>query len=164
MMESIERTFSDKGGNHLLVALCFCDDEYKCNVLNIPKEYIDVEIADISITKAYVDQPIHYSVFFRMCAWLLEEFEKQDNTIYTFICSTDELDTNHSELLPQDFRWNLFDTLFRRTKLPQNVLVQDVIVGPPEYQSLGRAFYHEKHAPIVHIVASYLEEKQQLFN
>ncbi len=63
IIEDIEQKFSDKEGNHLLVALCFCDDDYKQNSLHIPEEYSDIKVVDISITKAYVEMPIHYSVF-----------------------------------------------------------------------------------------------------
>jgi len=48
-MKSIENTFSDKEGNHLMVALDFCDDDYKQNTLNIPEEFSDVDIVDINL-------------------------------------------------------------------------------------------------------------------
>lgn len=32
-MDSIENTFSDNEGNHLMVALDFCDDDYKTGLL-----------------------------------------------------------------------------------------------------------------------------------
>ena len=163
MMDSIEQTFSDKEGNHLLVALCFCDDEYKINSLNIPEEYSDVNIVDISITKADVSRPIHYSVFFRMSGWLLEEFRKNQNSIFTFICSTDDLETNHPDIPPQQFRWNLFDRLYRRMKDMQDVYIQDVIVGPEGYQSMARAFYRSRHIPLINLITAFLNEKQQLY-
>ncbi len=162
-MESIENCFSDKEGNHLLVALSFCDEDYKRSTLHIPEEYADIEIVDISITKAYVEQPIHFSVFFKMSSWLRAEFEKRDDVIYTFICSTDDLDTNHPSYLPQEFRWELFDKLFRRQSGVANINIQDVVVGPEGYQSMGRAFYISKHAPIINIVVAYLQEKQELY-
>lgn len=104
-MDSIENTFSDKQGNHLLVALYFFDKEHKSDSLNIPEEYNDVDIIDINITKEFVDKPIHFSVFLKMCGWLLEEFSNRPDAVFTFICSTDDLDTNHHDLLPQQFRW-----------------------------------------------------------
>lgn len=162
-MESIEHKFSDTEGNHLLVALYFCDDDYKRDSLHIPEEYAGVKVADINITKAYVEKPIHFSVFFKMSSWLLQEFERHDDVIYTFICSTEELATNHPDILPQEFRWNLFDRLYERYSDKSRINVQDVIVGPEGYQSLGRAFYRDKHAPIINLIAAYLQEKQQLY-
>ena len=162
-MESIERRFSDKEGNHLLVALCFCDDDYKRDSLHIPFEYTDIKVIDINITKAYVEKPIHFSVFFKMSSWLLQEFEKNDDAIYTFICSTDELSTNHPDFLPQEFRWELFDKLYKRKSNTFQINIQDAVVGPAGYQSLGRAFYRDKHAPIINIIVAYLQEKQQLY-
>ncbi len=41
-MEFVEQRFSDKEGNHLLVALYFCDDDYKRTSLYIPDEYSDI--------------------------------------------------------------------------------------------------------------------------
>lgn len=41
-----------------MVALYFCDDDYKRNSLHIPEEYADIKVIDISITKVYVDKPI----------------------------------------------------------------------------------------------------------
>ena len=162
-METINNIFSDKEGNHLLVALCFCDEGYKRDTLHIPDEYSDIKVIDISITKAYVEKPIHFSVFFRMSSWLLQEFEKHDDTVYTFICSTEELDTNHPFFLPQEFRWELFDKLYRRQSGTAQINIQDVVVGPEGYQSLARAFYRDKHAPIINLIAAYLQEKQQLY-
>jgi len=162
-MESIEQRFSDKEGNHLLVALYFCDDDYKRNSLHIPEEYADIKVIDISITKVYVERPIHFSVFFKMSSWLLQEFERHEDAVYTFICSTEELDTNHPNFLPQEFRWKLFDRLYIRQANTSHINVQDVIVGPEGYQSLGRAFYRDKHAPIINVIVAYLQEKQQLY-
>ncbi len=164
MMDPIKQTFSDNEGNHLLVALYFCDDEYKLESLHIPKEFSNVDIVDIDITKALVDRPIHYNVFFRMSRWLMKQFIMHKDAIFTFICSTDELITNHKGLLPQNYRWQLFDSLFKhQQKVSGNnetINVTDVIIGPVGYQTFGRAFYRSKHTPIVHIVSSYLEEKQ----
>lgn len=162
-MESIEQKFSDMEGNHLLVALCFCDDNYKRNSLHIPEEYADIEIIDISITKAYVEKPIHYSVFFKMSSWLLQEFEKHDNVIFTFICSTEDLETNHPDIPPQEFRWELFDKLYRRQCVASPINVQDVEVGPEGYESYGRAFYRSKHTPIINLIFAYLQDKQQQY-
>lgn len=163
IMKSIDKIFSDKEGNHLLVALCFCDDDYKQNSLHIPEEYAEINIVDINITKAYVEKPIHFSVFFNMSSWLLHEFEMQDDAVFTFICSTDELTINHPDFLPQEFRWELFDRLYKRRINAEGINVQDVIVGPEGYQSLGRAFYREKHSSIINIIVSYLRDKQQLY-
>ncbi len=160
-MQSLEQTFSDIGGNHLLVALYFCDNDYKLQTLNIPEEYANIDIVDINIEKAYLEKPIHPAVFFKMSSWLLEVFEKYDNAIFTFICSTDDLDTNHSGILPQTYRWKLFNCLFHRFRSKCEVNIQDVIVGPEGYQTYGRAFYRNQHSPIIHIVASHLLEKQQ---
>ena len=162
-MESIEQKFSDREGNHLLVALYFCDDDYKRNSLFIPAEYSDIKVVDINITKAYIDKPIHFSVFFQMSRWLLEMFEQTGDVIYTFICSTEELSTNHPDFLPQEFRWNLFDKLYQRESTKSHINVQDVIVGPEGYQSLGRAFYRDAHEPIIQIIVSSLEDKQRQY-
>ena len=158
-MLSIEHKFSDKEGNHLLVALCFCDDDYKQGVLRIPEEYTEVEVVDISITKAYVEKPVHHSVFFRMSSWLIREFDKRENAVFTFICSTDGLHTNPPHILPQDFRWELFDKLYRRRSDIPHVRVKDIVVGPEGYQAMGRAFFRDRHAPLINIIAAGLREK-----
>ena len=163
-MDPIKHTFSDKEGNHLLVALYFCDEEYKRDSLHIPEEYWCIKVIDISITKAEVERPIHFSAFFKMSSWLLQEFEKHDDAIFTFICSTEELKTNHPTFLPQEFRWELFDKLYRRQSNTSQINVQDVVVGPEGDQSLSRAFYREKHAAIINVIVAYLEEKQQLYS
>lgn len=113
-MESIEKTFSDEKGNHLLVALYFCDESYKRDVLHLPEEYAGVKVVDINITKVYEDRPIGCGVFFRMCTWLFRQFGEQEDAVFTFICSIDELATNHPDALPQDYRWRLFDRLYQR--------------------------------------------------
>ncbi|MDE6484909.1 MAG: hypothetical protein K2L14_05915 [Duncaniella sp.] len=158
-MESVEKIFSDKEGNHLLVALYFYDVDYKHDILRIPEEYDELEIADIVITKANVEAPINHGVFFRMSSWLLERFFQQTNSIFTFVCSTDELDTNHPELLPQTYRWDLFNALYRRVRTDAAINVQDIIIGPEGYQSYGRAFYRDRHASVIHLITSNLLEK-----
>lgn len=84
--------------------------------------------------------------------------------IFTFICSTEELETHHPDILPQEFRWALFDALYHRQVHTSEIKIQDAVVGPRGYQSLGRAFYRDAHAPIVHIIADYLLEKQQQYS
>ncbi len=159
-METIEQTFSDNEGNHLLVALCFYDDDYKTSTLFIPEEFLDIEVADIEISKAFTDKPINPVVFFRMSAWLLEQFLMRDNAIFTFICSTDELETNHPNILPQQYRWNLFDALFKRYCDRASINHQDIVIGPEGHESYARAFYRDSHAPIIHVMTGYLKEKQ----
>lgn len=159
-METIEKIFSDTEGNHLLVALDFYDDRYKQQTLFIPKEFSDVDIADINIEKVYVDKPIHFSAFFKMTQWLTECFQSHNNAVFTYICSFDELETRHSDIDPQLYRWRLFDCLFARVNSAMRLNYQDVVVGPPGYQSFGRAFYRERHAPIIHIIAAHLKDKQ----
>lgn len=163
-MELIEKSFSDKGGNHLLVALYFYDDDYKQNVLNIPAEYSDVKIIDIDITKAYIDRPINQSVFFEMSNWLFQQFQQMSDAVFTFICSTADLDTRHNDMLPQSYRWNLFNRLYLRKCAGEDIKIQDVIIGPEGYQSYARAFYHERQSPIIHIISSHLHDKQNTDN
>lgn len=146
-----------------MVALCLYDDDDKQKVLNIPEEFVDISIIDINITKVNLDKPISPAAFFRMSTWLLQQFDKYENAVFTFICSTDELDTNHPDKLPQVYRWELFDRLYMRMSSHMRVNVQDVVVGPDGFQSYGRAFYRDKHATIINFVAEYLQEKQTDF-
>lgn len=162
-MESIEQTFSDNKGNHLLVALYFYDNDYKQTSLHIPDEYADVEVVDIDIEKTFREKPIHPVVFFMMSSWLLQQFNDHENAVFSFICSTEDLATNHPDQSPQSYRWNLFDRLYRRMAQKAEINTQDVIVGPDGYQSFGRAFYRDRHASIIHIVAAYLQEKQNQY-
>lgn len=160
-METIENTFYDNEGNHLLVALDFYDNLYKKTTLHIPEEYSDIDIVDISISKLFVNKPIHFSAFFKMCSWLLECFNRHPTAIFTYICSTEELNTNHENLEPHLYRWILFDVLLKRSFRRTMLNIQDVVVGPEGYQSYGRAIYRNKQAPIIHIVVAHLQEKQQ---
>lgn len=85
-MESIEQTFSDNKGNHLLVALYFYDNNYKQTSLHIPDEYADVEIVDIDIEKTFREKPIHPVVFFRMSSWLLQQFNDHEmRSFHSFV-------------------------------------------------------------------------------
>lgn len=148
-----------------MVALDFCDDDYKQNTLNIPEEFSDVDIVDINIEKVYIDKPISAAVFFRMSAWLLLQYNIHDNAIFSFICSTDELpNVNPGALSPQIWRWTLFDRLFHRVKDKGDINLQDIMVGPDDYITYGRAFFRAKHAPIIHIVCAHLQEKQRQYN
>lgn len=161
-MESIEHIFSDNKGNHLMVALNFYDNNEKIDTLKIPSEFADIEIADINIEKVELNEPLHYGAFAAMNKWLFEQFVQHPNAVFSFICSLDELDTNHDNMRPERYRWNLFDALFKRFISQNNhtdIKTQDVIFGPKEYLSYTRTFYRDKHAPIIHIVSAYLKEK-----
>lgn len=158
-MKSIEKSFSDNEGNHLLVALDFYDDDYKQNVLEIPEQYADIDVVDINIAKAFLDKPIHFSAFFRMASWLLQQFNENENAVFTYTCSTEELATNHLDIEPQYYRWRLFDVLLQRMPAKTYLTTQDVNIGPEGFQSYGRAFYRTKHAPIIYIVKAHLREK-----
>lgn len=162
-MESVEISFPDNKGNHLLIALDFCDNSYKQSSLQIPEEYTDIDIVDISIEKVYLDKPIDASVFFKMTSWLLTQFEKYNNAIFTYICSTDDLETNHNKIKPQEYRRDLFNILLRRVSDKQKFKIQDIIIGPKDYLTFGRAFYRDKHAPIIFIVVSHLQDKQKIY-
>ncbi len=158
-MSSIQNVFSDNEGNHLLVALDFCDDIYKLNALNIPEEFADTQIIDINIGKVYVNQKIHFSVFFKMSTWLMEQFQKYPDAIFTYICAIQELPNNHPQLNPQQFRWQLFDALSNRILRNADIQTQDVIIGSGEYQTFGRAFYRLSQAPIIHLVTANIKDK-----
>ncbi len=145
-----------------MVALSFYDEEEKKQTFKIPDEYADIEIADISIEKTELNEPLHYGAFAAMNRWLFEQFELHPNAIFSFICSLDELDNNHKDIRPEQYRWKLFDALFMRfSKFNKNadINTQDVIFGPEEYQSYTRTFFRSKHAPIIHTVGAYLKEK-----
>ncbi len=130
-----------------------------------PEEFSDVDIVDINIEKVYIDKPISAAVFFRMSAWLLLQYNIHDNAIFSFICSTDELpNVNPGALSPQIWRWTLFDRLFHRVKDKGDINLQDIMVGPDDYITYGRAFFRAKHAPIIHIVCAHLQEKQRQYN
>lgn len=145
-----------------MVALEFCDEYYKHDTLQIPEEYSDIEVVDISIEKVYLDKPLNMSVFFKMSSWLLRQFELHDNAIFTYICSFDELSRHRTNKTPQEWRWTLFDRLYQRIKRQNDLRLSeiDVIVGPTEYLTFGRAFYRDKHLPVIHIIAAHLRDKQ----
>jgi len=100
-----------------------------------------------------------------MSAWLLLQYNIHDNAVFSFICSTDELpNVNPRALSPQMWRWTLFDRLFHRVKDKRDINLQDIMVGPDDYITYGRAFFRAKHAPIIHIVCAHLQEKQRQYS
>lgn len=161
-MESVETLIPDNEGNHLVVVLNFYEDVQKTETFQIPDEFIDLEIADISIEKLNLEQPLGLRAFFRMCSWLIEQFEQFPNAVFSFICSTDPLETNHHEITPGQYRWNLFEDFYQRnlatlTKL--GIESKDIIVGEEEYQTFARVFYRMSHAPVIHLVIAHLNNK-----
>lgn len=151
----------DNEGNHLLVVLDFYDDKYKHATLNLPEEFIETEIVDISIRKHFLDRPIGVIAFFNMGHWLVEEMRNHPDAIFTFIVSLDPLDHNHSDLSPEDYRWRLFDVLYQRFRREYclDCCIQNIEIGPEGYKTYARAFYGHRHSPIIHIIASHLTEK-----
>lgn len=158
----MEFIFSDNKGNQLMVALHFYTEEEKTDILKIPQEFASLEIVDINIEKVILDKPLHYRAFAAMNKWLFEQFTNHPNSIFSFICSFDELDCNHKDISPSTYRWRLFDALYQRFKkynVCADIHTQDVFLGPDDYLSYARTFYRSKHAAIINIVSSYLRDK-----
>ncbi|MDE6370208.1 MAG: hypothetical protein K2K92_01810 [Duncaniella sp.] len=161
-MESIETLIPDNEGNHLVVVLSFYEDYEKTGTFLIPHELAGLDIADISIKKLDSDKPLNIKAFFKMCQWLIEQFMMFPNAVFSFICSTDPLVTNHSEITPERYRWNLFDCLYKRniTRLQAlGVMTEDIIVGPDGYQTFARVFYRTNCAAVIYLVANHLDNK-----
>ncbi|MDE7389048.1 MAG: hypothetical protein K2M97_07355 [Muribaculaceae bacterium] len=155
-MESVETLIPDNQGNHLVVALNFCDDIVRDGIAQIPSEFCEFEIADISIRKLYLDKPLNIRAFFKMCNWLMEQLTIFSNTIFWFICSTEELATNHSEMTSAQYRWQLFDLFYHRniTELRNmGIESKEIIVGS-ENKTYMRVFYRMCHAPVIHVVSA----------
>lgn len=161
-MDAIETLIPDNEGNHLVVVLNFYDSIDKTDTFLIPQGFEDLDIADISINKLDLDKPLHTRAFFKMCDWLIEQFSLFPNAVFSFICSTDELETRHKDIVPEQYRWRLFETLYQRNIALLNdmgVENQSIIVGPDEFQTFAKVFYRQKHAPVIHLVISHLSSK-----
>ena len=161
-MESIETLIPDNEGNHLVVVLTFYDDVDKNDTFEIPQVFASLDIADISISKIELDRPLHLRAFNKMCKWLIEQLMMFPNAVFSFICSIDPLDTNHSELPPEQYRWMLFEYFYYRNILRLNemgIKSKEIIVGPEGFQTFARVFYRANHAPIIHLVIDHLNNK-----
>lgn len=161
-MLSIENLIPDNQGNHLVVVLTFYEDIEKLNLFNIPSEFSDIEIVDISIRKLDLSLPIGAKAFFELSKWLMNQFLLFPKSIFTFICSTQTLDNHHSECSPEKYRWMLFEQLcirFRQKLNKYGILSKNIIIGPEGYETYAKIFYRQKHSPIVHIVTESLLEK-----
>ena len=153
-MESVEALIPDNKGNHLVVALHFYDETIKLDSFEIPLEFSDLDIADISINKLDPDRPLGLSAFNGLCSWLIGQF--------LFICSTNPLDTNHEDLSSEEYRWALFESLLKRNKHKLDdleIISRDIIVEVGEFRTYARVFYRGEHAPIIHLVIDHLTQK-----
>ena len=161
-MESVETLIHDNEGNHLVVVLNFYEDRQKADSFQKPPEFTELEIADIAIEKLYLDEPLGLRAFYRMGQWLVEQFVQFPNAVFSFICSTEPLETNHKSIAPEQYRWNLFEYFYQHNidRLKElGIESKDIIVGPDGYQSFARVFYRTSHAPIIHLVVAHLENK-----
>lgn len=161
-MESVETLIPDNEGNHLVVVLNFYADSQKTDTFQIPSEFTELEIADLAIEKLYLDRALGLRAFYKMCQWLIEQFVQFPNAVFSFICSTDPLETNHRSIAPELYRWNLFEYFYQHNIDRLNKLgieSKDIIVGPEGYQSFSRVFYRTSHAPVIHLVTAHLENK-----
>ncbi len=161
-MESVEVLIPDNEGNHLVVVLSFYDDITKDAAFEIPDEFSDIDIADISINKLNPDRPINIRALIRMCDWLIEEMQLFPNAVFSFVCSLQPLTTNHPDIEAAEYRWRLFEALYKRnhTRLQYlKIESKDIIVGPDGYKTYAKVFYRQAHAPIIHVVISHLTDK-----
>ena len=113
-MEPLETLISDNEGNHLVVVLSFYEEDQKTDTFRIPIEFTNLEIADISIQKLYLNKSLGLRAFYKLCDWMIEQFLQFPNTVFSFICSTDPLITNHHTITPSLYRWKLFESLYYR--------------------------------------------------
>ena len=161
-METVETLIPDNEGNHLVVALYFYDNQDKVSTFHIPDEYLELDIIDINIRKLDLNKPLGTGALFKMCQWLIDQLSVYPNAVFSFICSTEDLNTNHDHLQPEMYRWKLFECLYIRN-LPKlsnlNINSREIIVGPDGFQTNARVFYRNDHAPIIHIVEAHLKEK-----
>lgn len=128
----------------------------------IPQEFSDLDIADISISKIDLGKPLHLRAFNKMCQWLTEQFMIFPDAVFSFICSTDPLDTHHSDIAPELYRWNLFEYFYKRNisgLREMGIESKDIIVGPDSFQTFARVFYRTGHAPVIHLVIDHLTGK-----
>jgi len=161
-MVSVETIIPDNKGNHLVVVLYFYDDNDKTETFQIPKEFAELDIADVNINKLEIDKPLGLRAFFGMCQWLMEQFLLYPNAVFSFICSTDPLDVRHSDIRPEQYRWNLFELLFTRNKNRMSELgihSKNIAVGPEGCQTYAKVIYRDKHLPIIHLVTAHLDSK-----
>lgn len=161
-MESVETLIPDNKGNHLVVALHFYDETIKLDSFEIPLEFSDLDIADISINKLDPDRPLGLSAFNGLCSWLIGQFLIFPNSVFSFICSTNPLDTNHEDLSSEEYRWALFESLLKRNKRKLDdleIISRDIIVEVGEFRTYARVFYRGEHAPIIHLVTDHLTQK-----
>ena len=159
-MEIVETLIPDNEGNHLVVALNFCDDTVQEGLTQIPSEFGNFVIADISIKKLFEDRPLNPFALYKMCNWILEQLVTYSNAIFWFICSTGELKNNHPYMTSAQYRWNLFDYFYRRNsdKLKElGIESNKIIVGTGHNETFIRVFYRMCHAPVIHIVTSNIE-------
>lgn len=136
-----------------MVVLTFYEDNQKTDTFQIPPEFLGLDIADIAIEKLNIDQPLGLRAFYKMCQWLTEQFMQFSNAVFSFICSTDPLGTNHNNIAPEQYRWNLFESFYRRNVNRMDKLgieSKNIIVGPEGYQTFARVFYRTSHAPVIH--------------
>ena len=161
-MNSIENLIPDQNGNYLVVVLYLYDDYDKKHSFQIPPEYQEVEIIDINIRKLKLDNPIGVGAFFKLADWILTQFNTFKGTVFSYICSTEAIDSRHIELSPEEYRWKLFERLCD-SKLAQieeaGIRCIDVTIGPEGYSSKARIFYKMPEAPIVNLVINHLENK-----
>ena len=163
-MRPVETLIPDNKGNHLVVVLNFYEEDQKIDTFKIPTEFINLEIADISIEKLDLNKPLGLRALNKLCDWLLEQFIQFPNIVFSFICSTDPLITNHHTITPSLYRWKLFESLYyRQIKRLRNLEIQskNIIVGPEEFQTYSKVFYRTSHAPIIHLVIDHLNSKYQ---
>lgn len=163
-MESVETLIPDNKGNHLVVALNFCDDNIQDALTQVPQEFCNFVTADISIRKLFEDKPLNPSALYKMCDWIIEQSCTYTNAIFWFICSTKELKTNHSQITPAEYRWNLFEYFYQKNLLKLKALgieSQGLTVGSGAKTSFIRIFYRMQHAPIIHIVIANINAKHE---
>lgn len=163
-MEAVETLIPDNEGNHLVVVLSFYEKDQKIDTFKIPVEFVNLEIADISIQKLDLNKPLGLRAHYKLCEWLMEQFLQFPNTVFSYICSTDPLATNHHTLPPSLYRWKLFESLYsRQIARLHNLEIQskNIIVGPDGYQTYAKVFYRPSQAPIIHLVIDHLNSKYQ---
>jgi len=107
-MDSVETLIPDNEGNHLVIVLNFYEDSQKTDTFQIPTEFTGLDIADISIEKLNLNQPLGLRAFNKY-RWNLFELFYQRN-----VCKLTKLGIESKDIIVGPKGYQSFARVFYR--------------------------------------------------
>ena len=146
-------------GDKLKVSLSSCYESITDTI--IQSRHIPFDIIEISIEGNPTNGPVTIVTFRKIAKWMVDCIDKEPDTILFYFCDCNTPIPNirpSKDLLPAQYRNNLFSRLFQRyVTLSSDMWVDETLVFGEENPYIFHILHRESHSTLISDIARELE-------